>query len=292
MAKTLEELQELERKQAEREKVLAEIEKTIHRKEVTFNMDNYVVMANNMVFHSASNLSLNEMKLLKFVIMQTEMGDTELYTLDIPAKELCRMLEIKSKDMYKRLDTMTNHLMNEFIRIGDDSKQKWKKYNWLDKCEYENGIITIKLCESLRPFLLDLKGCFTRYQLSEIISFKSTHAIKIYEMIMGYLNENNLPYADNAVEISISMEELRKNTNTETKFPRPYDFKKKVLNVALKEINDKSKFHVTATEYRQGQTVKGFEFLIESQAGYWHRTQTAVDPDDQIAGQMKITDYI
>ena len=72
MADTFEELQELERKRAEREQRLLEVEKSVNRKEVTFNTDNYVVMANNMVLHSASNLNLNELKLLRFIIMQTE----------------------------------------------------------------------------------------------------------------------------------------------------------------------------------------------------------------------------
>ena len=70
MAKTWEELQELERKQAERERTIAEIEKNINRREITFNTDNYVVMSNNMVLHSASNLTLNELKLLRLIIMQ------------------------------------------------------------------------------------------------------------------------------------------------------------------------------------------------------------------------------
>ena len=129
MAETLKELQELERKREERERTLEEIEKNIHRREITFNTDNYVVMANNMVLHSASNLSLNELKLLRFIIMQTQKGDKELLEYELTAKELCKLLDIKNKDMYKRLDTMTTHIMQEVVRIGDDSKQEWKKFH-------------------------------------------------------------------------------------------------------------------------------------------------------------------
>lgn len=289
---TEEELKEKERQRMENYQSLLEVEKNIHRKEVTFNTDNYVVMTNNMILHSASNLSLNELKLLRFIIMQTEMNDKELYQFEVSAKDMGKLLGINSKDLYKRLDTMTTHIMQEVIRIGDDSKQAWKKFNWCHTCRYEDGKIIVRLHDDLKPFLLELKGCFTRYQLSEIIRLNSTYAIRIYEMLNGYMNENNLPYADNAVEISISIDELRKATDTEKKFERYSNFKLRVIDTALKEINEKSKYHVTATPYKDGKAIKGFEFLIESQAGYWHRTQTAVDPDDQIAGQMKITDYI
>ena len=291
---TEEELKKLEEELKERERRLAEVEKNIHRQELTFNTDNYVVMANDMMAHSASNLSLNELKLLRFIIMQTKKGDKELFEFELSAKDFAELLEvnIKTKDLYKRLQTMVKHLMQEVIYIGDDSKKKWIMFHWVDVCRYDNGKVAIKISDELKPFLTELRGNFARYQLSEIISFKSTYAIRIYEILNSYLNENNLPHADVAIEISISVEELRKATDTTAKFERPYDFKRKVVDKAVNEINSKSKYHVTATPYKDGKTIKGFEFLIESQAGYLHRTQTAVDPDDQIAGQMKITDYI
>lgn len=295
MAETLEELQELEKERAERERALAEVEKNIHRKEVTLNTDNYVVMANNMVLHSASNLNLTELKLLRFIIMQTARGDKELYEFEVAATDLCKLLDIKNKDMYKRLDTMTTHLMQEIIRIGDDSKQEWKKFHWVDVCEYKKGIITIKISEQLKPYLIGLRGCFTRYQLSEIIKLKSIYAIRIYEIINGYLNENNLPHADVAIEISVSIEDLRKATDTEKKFERYSSFKTYVVDTALKEINEKSKYYVTATPYKRGRAVVGFEFLIESQVGHYYRTAAGQQGEgkeqEQLQGQMNLLDY-
>lgn len=297
MAKTLEELQELERKLAEREKAIQEVEKNIHRKELTLDTNNYVVMANDMMIHSASNLSLNELKLLRFIIMQTKKDDRELYEFEVSVKELAELFEvnIKTNDMYKRLQTMTKHIMQEVIYIGDNTKNKWIMFHWVDVCRYDNGKVTIKISDELKPFLTELRGNFARYQLSEIITFKSTYAIRLYEIINGYLNENNLPHADVAIEISISVEELRKATDTINKFVRPYDFKRKVIDTAVKEINGKSKYHVTATPYTRGKAIIGFEFLIESQAGYSHRIGNGrrdikIYPD-QIDGQKNIYDY-
>jgi len=274
MAITYEEFLEQERKREDRYKTLLEVEKNIHRKEVTFDTNNYVVMANNMVLHSASNLSLNEMKLLRFVIMQTEKDEKELFTYTIPAKELAKMLEIKHKDFYKKLKTMTKHIMQEVIYIGDDTNEEWLMFHWVDFCRYSKGQVTIKLSDELKPFLVDLRGNFTRYRISEIVSLKSIYAIRIYEILNSYLNDKNLPHADVSIEISVSIDELRKATDTEKKFERPYDFKRKVIDTAIKEINEKSQYHVTATPYKNGKAIVGFDFLIESQAGHWHRTNT------------------
>lgn len=289
---------EQQRKREERYKTLLEVEKSINRKEVTFDTNNYVVMANNMILHSASNLSLNELKLLRFVIMQTEKDEKELFTYTVPAKELAKMLEIQPKDFYKKVKVMTKHIMQEVIYIGDDSKEDWFMFHWVDLCRYSKGKLTIKLSDELKPFLIGLRGSFARYRLSEIVSFTSTYAIRIYEVLTGYLNENNLPHADVAIEISVSIDELRKATDTGTKFARYSNFKAKVIDTAMREINDKSSYHITATPYKSGNAVAGFEFLIESQAGYAHRmsnqskTIKIKNDDEQLEGQMNITDFI
>ena len=274
--------------------IIAEIEKTIKRKETTFNTDNYVVMANNMILHSASNLTLNELKLLRLVIMQTEKDETELYTYTFPAKQLAELLEINTKDFYKKLKTMSKNLMQEVIFIGDDTKKAWRMFHWVEFCQYEKGQITIKLSNELKPFLLHLYGNFTRYELSEIIKLKSIYAIKIYETLFAYMNDNNKPYADNAIEISVSIDELRRVTNTEKKFERYSSFKTKVIDIALNAINEKSKYHITATPYKSGNAIKGYDFLIESRAGYFHRISLQGDTEENknnISGQMNIYDY-
>lgn len=293
---TEEELRERERELLEREKRLAEVEKNIHRQELILDADHYVVAANNMLMHSASNLSLDELKLLRFIIMQTKKDDKELFEFELSVKDFAKLLDvnIKSKDLYKRVDTMTTHLMQEVIYIGDGSKKKWRKFHWVDVCSYDNGKITIKISDELKPFLTELRGSFTRYKLSEIISFKSTYAIRIYEIINAYMNDNNLPYADNAIEISLSVDELRKNTDTVNKFKRFSNFKLRVIDTAIKEINKKSKYYITVTPYKDGRAVRGFDFLIESRVGHHHRVRNeaaAAVIDDNIDGQMNLLDY-
>ena len=247
------------------------VAKNIYRREIQLDTNNDVAIANNMILHSASNLSLNELKLLRFIIMQTKKGDTELYKFDVGIKELAKALEINSDFLYREIEKMTKHLMQEVIYIGDRAKDKWIMFHWVDICEYNNGNLTIKISDELKPFLVGLRGNFTRYQLSDIIALSSIYAIRIYEILNGYMNDNNLPYADNAVEISVSVDDIRRATDTVNKFERFSNFKSKVVDKAIKEINAKSRYHVIATPYKSGRQVVGFDFLIESQAGYAHR---------------------
>ncbi len=272
-------------------KALEQLQKDIKRKEINLDTHNNVVMANRMVLYTASNLSLDEIKLLRCLIMQVEVDDKEFYEFKIPANDFANVLGIDKKDLYKRLDVMTTHIMQEVIRIADDKKERYKKFNWVDTCEYAEGIMTIKLHDNLKPFLLDLKASFTKYELAEIIKLNSIYGIRLYEIIRSYMDDYNLPYADHKSEISISMEVLRKATSTETKFTRHYDFKKKVIDVAVKEINRCSKYHITAEPYKSGRNVLGYDFIIESQTGYLHRQHEELEKDnEQIQGQLSIFD--
>lgn len=273
-----------------RQEALARIEKSINRKEIDLDTSNNVVMANRMILHTASNLTLDEVKLLRCLIMQVEKDDEELFEFKVPASDFADVLGVKKKDLYKKLDTMTTHIMQEVIRIADDDRKKWKKFHWVDICEYDQGIMYIKLSEKLKPFLLDLKGSFTKYELDEIIRLNSVYGIRIYEIIRSYMNDYDLPYADHKNEISISMDVLRKATNTENKFSRPYDFKRKVIDIAVREINRHSKYHIIAEPYKSGKTVMGYDFIIESQAGFAIRQQTT--KENQIEGQITLDDYI
>lgn len=281
-----------EQRQARLEQSFDLATKEIHRREVTFDTNNYVVMANNMVLHTASNLTLNEVKLLRFFIMQTEKDDKELYQYTASVSNLAASLEISKENLYRELDKMTEHLMREVIRIPGKKKDEWLKFHWVDVCKYENGLLTVKIADTLKPFLTDLRRDFTRYHLSDIVGVNSIYAIRIYEMLSRYIDENNQPHADVAIEISVSIDELRRITSTQDKLERYSSFKAKVIDTAIKEINQKSKYHVTATPYKRGRSVAGFDFTIESQVGFTHRQKTiAPKAKTNKDGQMNLSDF-
>lgn len=273
------------------------VNRDIHRRELQIDTSHEVVMANQMVLHSASNLNLNEMKLLRYIIMQTKKGDDYLFQYDFSAKDLADDFGTSVKNLYRDLDTMSDHIMSEVLRIGeftgDPKKDKWLKFHWVDTFGYNNGKIEIKLSDELQPFLIHLAGNFTKYELSEIIKMNSGYAIRIYEVIRSYMDDRKLPYADHKTEISISMDVLRKVTNTENKFSMNGDFKRRVIESAVKEINRCSKYHVTAEAYKKGRAIAGYDFVIESKAGFWHRTEAKNTKavNDDIDGQMNLMDY-
>lgn len=258
-----------EERQERFNKTYEAVQKNIYRQEVTFDTKNYVVMSNSMIKGIASNLTLTEMKFLRFIIMQTKRNDEELYEFSVSTLDLAQILEIGVDALYKSLDEMTDHIMREVICIDDKDNDQWEKFHWVDVCKYKKGIVTIKISDELKPFLLGLRGCFSRYRLEEIIHLKSMYALRIYENLVACMNEKRRPHADKTCNISISIDELRRITDTTDKYVRFSQFKTKVMDIAIAEINQKTMYHVEATTYTHGgKKVRGYDFEIYSQAGW------------------------
>ena len=276
---------------------LETLEKEWNRKEVSYDTNNSVVMSNDFILRSASNLTLNEMKLLRLIITQCKKDDKELYTFSLRAKDFAKLLDVDADDMRRNLRIMTRHIMQEVLEIENPKTGDWLQFHWTDECRYKTGIVTIKIADRLRPYLLDLKGHFTRYKLEEILPFKSAHAFKIYEILIANIDDRKQPHADQYSIINVSMDTLRTATMTKDKYTKYANFRVRVLEPAVREINDKTKYHVTAKPYKNNKTIIGIEFLVESQAGYYHRTEgnpreIKINTDqEQLPGQMDLFDY-
>ncbi len=54
---------------------------------------------------------------------------------------------------------------------------------------------------SLGPYLSDLQSHFTSYHLTEVKSFKSSHAIRLYELLMQY--KKNGGYAESVSNLKV-----------------------------------------------------------------------------------------
>lgn len=237
-------------------------------KEFRFDNNHDVAMANNLILNGVNTLNANELKLLRLAITQSQKGDTELYEYEIAAQELASILNIDIKNLYKNLDKMTDHIQQSFIKIKDDQSQRFFKQSWVDRCEYNKGLVRIKLAEGLKPYILGLKSCFSKIKIEEYIAYKSKHTIIIRELLEAKMR-NEKPHADVVIEIPITVEELKRVTNTAKDYKNISQFKAHVLDAAIKEINDYYLgYHVTAKPYKNGRSIEGYNFIVESQSHY------------------------
>ena len=237
-------------------------------KDMCLDTENMVVMSNDLV-KAKSNLSLNEIKILRLAIMQVIKQDTELMTYKVNVMELADLMQITRQSIYQEIDKITTSLLKEIVYVGDGNpKHKWLKFQWCSYCKYDNGVLTIKLHDNLKPYLIGLSQLYTQYALEDIFGLKSVYSIRLYELLREGLRGKKV-YADHVAQVTILVDTIKKATDTETKYPRMGNFKARVIDDSLKEINEKLGYYITYTPVKESRKIIGFKFELKSEV--WAR---------------------
>ena len=254
-------------------------------KEMNTNISYTVAMHNDLI-KSKSSLSLNEIKLLRLAIMQVIKGDTDFQVYQVRVVDLAETLNISRQAIYQEVDKMTTNLLREIVYVGDGNpKHKWKKFQWCSCCEYEDGVLTIKLHNNLKPYLLNLSQYYTQYVLEDIILLKSVYSIRIYELIREAMKYHQV-YADKEADVYLDIDTIRKATDTEDKYERMNSFITRVIDIAVNEINQKLNYHITYKPRKDGKKFIGFDFNIKSK-GYAKLLELGLNPNLKFRGIEK-----
>ena len=104
------------------------------------------------------------------------------------------------------------------------------------------------------PYLSNLKANFTQYLQSDISDVSGAYTIRFYELICQYRTIGKR---------EVSIQDLRFILNIGDKYPLFYDFKKRVIEPAIKEINEKTPMQISYEQKKKGKTVVGIAFKFK-----------------------------
>lgn len=224
---------------------------------------NYVVQANNLIGGKQA-LRLNSAKLIRSAIMQVVRDDEELKPYIITVKELAELLGVSASNVYRDIEEITDDIIKNPVYVKEEiigKSVKWIKIPWVSKCEYNSDIgVAIKLNEELKPFLINLKEHYTQYTLQEVLTMKSVYAIRIFEMLQSKIMSRMLP--KDGTDIEISVQEIRECCDCEDKYPAFGNFKDKVIDKAVSEINRVTMFRVDYSYRKKSRTVVAIIFHV------------------------------
>lgn len=196
--------------------------------------------------------------LLQYAQQQIKFHDHKGVDFEVSVAEINGLAEIHQTN-YKLLQNALECLMSP-VRIRDDPKcyESVVPVTRI-KIDIPNGMYKFRL-EELVIQLLEETDYFTKIDVTEFNPFASKHSITIYEWLKRYERAPKIP--------EISVDELRDLTGT-TKSKSYDNFKilqNKVIDVAVKEINEHTKYLVsyktikTPAKTRHKITSLQFEF--------------------------------
>ena len=219
-----------------------------------------VTQANRLALASYS-LSLEEKRLIMFLTSLVRKDDKDFQIYRIPISEIKVFFKVTGKDFYARLRKIAKNLRSRPLSI-EKPNGGWIELGWIYKAEYrpkwENGLehacLDLRFDPDLKPYLLDLNERFFSYLLSNITDLKSVYSIRLYEIFMSYRR---------IWKTIFELEDLKMRLQIEGKYKNRYgDFKRKVLEVAKKELEEKTDIYFLYSEKRIWKSVKTIHFKI------------------------------
>lgn len=219
--------------------------------------------SNTLIQKNRFDLSLQQQKIILFLISQISPYDEDLKLYEFNITDFCKVCGIdytsgkNYEDMKRQIKEISDKSM--WIKKEDNSETLVR---WIEKptIKEKSGIIQIKLDEDLKPYLIQLRENFTQYDIVYTLLFKSKYTIRFYELIMSIHYKDLIAY-----EKDFSLDELRVLLGAE-KYTRYQHFKERVLNVAINEINNLSDKYITYTPLKKGKSVVGIKLHIESKS--------------------------
>ena len=171
------------------------------------------------------------------------------------------------------------HWLSEVLRYDRNAEQKLrekypnpsdykkyinalKMYNLIDALPThkadDNIVARVVFHEKVIPLLSDLKASFTQFLLSDVAEFGSIYSYRIYQLFMQYLNKET-----GKGWTRIDFYDLRFMLMLLDKYSATKDLRVNVIDVAIKEINEKSPLKAKYELIKKGRKFVAVKFTFE-----------------------------
>lgn len=242
-------------------------------------LDRQVCQANPLI-EARKHMNTSEMRLfvlglqdVKPHIKDGALYDVEFRETRISSSELRELFSNNAADRgsFGSITNLKRHIKKAFdciieIKVG---KRGFALYHIYQKMLYtDDGELIIQFDNCMKPYILDLLGKgYTKYSVRTVFSLTSAYGWRIMELLLekqGYFQRG-----ENKVYRKLTISELRQKLNVpDDKYVGRIDnLKSRVLEIPIKEINEKTIYHVWYEPYRDGGKIAGFTIWMEYKEG-------------------------
>lgn len=180
----------------------------------------------------------------------------ESYT--IPLKEIMPSTGGKAYKMAKEIvDTLCKAIMT--IETGPDKgKEAYRAMPFFRSIYYKDGQVTAVFNDLLGPYLLQLKGFFTQYNLFEYLQLPSTYSQKLFQLLKSYESQGS---------VELTLDYLHNYLAAPASFRANFrQFRIYVLNQAKKDTEKNTSLRFEYTPIKEGRAVKSVRFIFPATA--------------------------
>ena len=224
-----------------------------------------LVSKDNNLIGASYSLGVAEQRLIFLAIIEAREQNKLIDVgkpLRIYAKNYEQQFSVEKHTAYEAMKRAVNGLYEagfSYVKIDEASgKPITYKSRWVEKIAYadELGCVELTFASDVIPLITRLDSCYTEYELKQVSSLQSEYAIRLYEIMIRWRTVGKTN--------KIMIDDLRLMLGVEPdKYLAMSDFKKRVLDHAIKQINDFTDIKATYEQHKQGRTITGFTFTFK-----------------------------
>ena len=232
-----------------------------------------VARHNDLIQKTRHQLTLQEQKILHFLISKIKPDDTKFEEHTVRISDFCQLCGIHDEggENHQHLKDTIRALAskNAWIPIEEGSRRKML-WQWVGKSviDEQQGTFTIKLHECLDPYLFNLirdketgkvSGNYTKYELKYNLAMRSRYSARLYEILKSHLFKG--------MPVTYPLGELRQLLDAEN-HKLFANFKQHVLDPAKAELAEITDMEFDYEPIKTGRKVTAVKFhLMQKNTG-------------------------
>ncbi len=228
------------------------------------NMGNLIVKDNALI-EASHKLSEAEQRLILLAILKArdfcdsieELEDKELV---IHADDYMETFKTQRQPTYVILKKAVMALYRaewgyKYLNNKGNVVVAYERFIQSAKYIEKEGSVKFVFANAIIPFLVELEKNFTKYEVKQVANLSSRYSMRLYECLMQFKHSG---------VFQISLEDLRFRLGL---LPDEYalmsNFKNRVLDFSVKEINQHTDVEVKYEQQKQGRAIIGFIFKFK-----------------------------
>ncbi|GAC1544268.1 MAG: hypothetical protein NVS2B7_18510 [Herpetosiphon sp.] len=225
-----------------------------------------LVTKSNRLIEASYRLTLVEQQLVLYAICRSreeQRGLSANEPVTIDAHAFAAQFGLSQTHVYSKLKDAADTLYERRVLIHDihpkTQKPRTVKTRWVSDVAYIDGagLVEVTFAPKMIPFITKLEAEFTSYRLEKIGHMTSAHAVRLYELLVQYLGIGRR-------EMEITW--LKERLGIAGEYSAIKDFKKRVLDIAVAQINEHSDITVSHTQRKTGRAVTHLVFTIKAKS--------------------------
>ena len=243
-------------------------------------MKTELIVKDNALINASYNLDLVEQRLILLAIVEARESGKGINANDpltVHAESYINQFGVHRNTAYQALKDACDDLFARqfsYQSLSEKGNVINHKSRWVSEVAYidNEAVVRLIFAPAIVPLITRLEEQFTKYEIQQISNLTSAYAVRLYEILIAWRSTGKTPL--------ITIYDFRQKIGVlETEYKRMYDFKKYVLDIALKQVNEHTDITVKVEQHKTGRSITGFSFSFKQKKSATHSVESKRDPN-------------